>query len=57
MTRNEIDKILNEFQGTEMMKKAKIINKDNKNFTLIVSISSFTKMTEFRKFIKEISRK
>jgi hypothetical protein len=44
-----------------MMKKAKIINKDNKNFTLIVStgqvVSSFTKMTEFRKFIKEISRK
>ncbi len=61
MNKREIDSILNEFQGTEMMKKARIINKDNKDFTLVISTgqitSSFKKIVEFRKFIKEIARK
>jgi hypothetical protein len=58
MNRKEIDSIVNEYRETELIKKAKIINSNNKQFTLIIStgqvVSTFTKLIEFKKFMKEI---
>lgn len=61
MNRKEIDSIIDEYKNTEMIKKAKVLNSDNKNFTLVIStgqvVSSFSKVTEFRKWIKIVSKK
>jgi hypothetical protein len=61
MTKKEIDSIINEYSETEMIKKSKILNLDNKNYTLVIStgqvVSSFSKVTEFRKWIKIVSKK
>jgi hypothetical protein len=61
MNKKEIDSILTEYSETEMIKKCKVLNIDNKKFTLVVStgqvISSFTSLAEFRKFLKELKKK
>ena len=61
MNRKEIDSIIDEYKNTEMIKKAKVLNSDNKNFTLVIStgqvVSSFSKVDEFRKFMKDLNKK
>ncbi len=61
MNRKEIDSIIDEYKNTEMIKKAKVLNADNKNFTLVIStgqvVSSFSKVTEFRKFMEDLNKK
>ncbi len=61
MNRKEIDSIIDEYKNTDMIKKAKVLNSDNKSFTLVIStgqvVSSFSKVTEFRKFMKDLNKK